>query len=106
MDEAGGMDTGVGSSLTFEPDADKRIELELASGPNVRDALGSRPSSASSFSHRLTTSSRLMTTELPDTPCARSARSLQSRPVTRLVDADEADKGPALLGPATAFGCL
>ena len=107
-DDGEGMDTGVGSSFTMLPlGGGGRIEPE-ASAEAVRGALESNPSSSSSFSQRLTTSSRLITTELPDAPCARSARSLHGRPANRL----GVGGGGALLGPATtealaaALGCL
>lgn len=102
-DGAGGIDTGAGSSLTVVVDDEGRVGAD-ASGPDVR-AFDSEPKSSSSLSHKLTTSSKLMTTELPDAPCASSARSLQGKPANRLdVEAEEAE---TRLGPvSTDIGCL
>lgn len=84
--EEGGIDAAVGSSLTLTLEVDGRIGLEWLSCADVLAAFGSLPSSSSSLSHRLATSSKLITTELPEAPCARRARSLHGRPAIKVLN--------------------
>ena len=100
-DAGGGIDTGVGSNFTVAVEVDGRMGFVES---DERVDFVSKTSPSSSLSQSPTASSRLMTTELPDTPWASRARSLHGSPAIR---GDEQAFGcPTLLGPATAFDCL